>query len=138
MGFRDSCNVWIQNSNGRAEAFEGFIQLSSDHTATTLYSTVLVAYPEHAILLNVFARGRQGCKDRVHTMVRFLPVCSTRKQLEEVVLGEEINIVAPMHTIDEGGIGERRTGYWRFNERRTKDESTVRSYERSSRVSAEM
>lgn len=39
MAFRDSGNIWMENSDGNSAYFVGFIKLSSDETATTLNST---------------------------------------------------------------------------------------------------
>lgn len=56
MGYRCSGNVWIDNFDGTAESFIGFVLLFSDKKTTTLKNTALGAYSVHDFLLNVSAR----------------------------------------------------------------------------------
>lgn len=57
----------------------GFVQILSDEIATSLKSTALVAYLVRVILLNVSVRRRHWLIDGGHTLVGFLPVCSTEE-----------------------------------------------------------
>lgn len=52
-------NTWVENSTVNAESFVGFISLFPDKTATTLKSTVLVAYQLDSIHSNVSVTKRQ-------------------------------------------------------------------------------
>lgn len=85
-------NVWIENSIGKAELSVGFVQSFSEKATTMLNSTVLVAYPTRAILLNLSAWWRNWLLGDEYTLVRFLLVCYTQKQLKEYGSGADKNI----------------------------------------------
>lgn len=56
MGFLDSGNVYIENSNGNVESFTYFIQIFSDKTATALNSTSLATFSVYSIIPDVSVR----------------------------------------------------------------------------------
>lgn len=56
MGSCDRSNVLIENRDGNKELLVGFVQLFSSKTATTLNSTVLLAFHLHTIFLNFFLK----------------------------------------------------------------------------------
>lgn len=79
MGACDSGNVRTDNSDGNAELFTGFGQVFSYETATTLKRTVLLAYPAHAVFLNVFESITQWLMNKEHLQAGLLPVCCIQK-----------------------------------------------------------
>lgn len=92
MGSFDSRAVWSERRNGIRELFVGFVQIFSEKTLTTLKITELVAYPVHAMLLNVSRRKSHWVTDNGHTLVGFLLVCCSGDEVEEKVSSEGNNI----------------------------------------------
>lgn len=66
--FRNEC------SKERPESFVGLVQLFSDKPATTLSSTVVVAYSGHVVLLNVSAFCNRWLVKNGITLLGILPV----------------------------------------------------------------
>lgn len=62
---------WTED--GMLRSFIGFIQLFSDKTAASLKANAFVAYPFHAVFLNVSAQYRRFLIGHGYTIVAFLP-----------------------------------------------------------------
>lgn len=88
MGSFESGDIWNERRGEGRETFVGFAQIFSDKTATSRKGSALVAYPVHAVLLNLSIGTRQWLIDQGHALVAFLPVCTGDEEMEEDVVGE--------------------------------------------------
>lgn len=82
----------MESGDGNAKLFVTFVPLFSDKTATLLESTASVAYLLHIILLNVSARKIRELIENGNTLVNFLPVRCTQKQLENEERAKHKNV----------------------------------------------
>lgn len=69
--------------------FVGFNHVYCEETAMTLKTMALVAFPMHAMVLNVSAKAKQLLVGNHHTQVGFVPISCTQKHVEEEIIGED-------------------------------------------------
>lgn len=91
LGSFHGCVVWGQRPDVNSESFVLCVQMFGDKTVTALKSTVLVAQPFHVILLNVSLRKMRYVIHNGRTLVEYLPVGCSEKEVH-AGSGKDYNI----------------------------------------------
>lgn len=112
----------IENFDRNADLLVGLMQFFSLRTDRTLKSTSLVAYSVHAIVLYFYVRRKQWLIDNGYTLLGFLLVFYTLKELEEEEAVRRRSVNVRISVIDDSAVGEWCTGHWKFREEKTGDE----------------
>lgn len=88
FGCHDSDNVWLEKNNEKLELFVVFVQFCIENTETRVKNMEILAYPVHALLLDMSVRRMQNFIDNEHTLAVFQQPCCTAEHLEEKRIGE--------------------------------------------------